>query len=207
MFLRISVEAQPQNPPEASRGPLLFKFGVDVVELVDSSSLFACLRVGVEKKPTCSTGLQDTADVLSDVISFLEGVTSSFGDATASQTHCAGTHGTKLHCGTADYVHASTQYNMFDLLQRLYGMKTTLFDYESVPTTVFTPLEYGCVGLSEEAAIEKYTNNDIEVYHIRFQPLEWELSSRSKGKSFAKLVCRKSENVRVLKVYELFIPT
>lgn len=86
-------------------------------------------------------------------------------------------------------------------------MKTTLFDYESVPTTVFTPLEYGCVGLSEEAAIEKYTNNDIEVYHIRFQPLEWELSSRSKGKSFAKLVCRKSENVRVLKFYELFTPT
>ena len=29
-------------------------------------------------------------------------------------------------------------------------------NYEDVATTVFTPLEYGCIGLSEEAAIKKY---------------------------------------------------
>jgi thioredoxin reductase (NADPH) len=29
-------------------------------------------------------------------------------------------------------------------------------DYENIPTTVFTPIEYGCCGLSEVAAKEKY---------------------------------------------------
>ena len=36
-------------------------------------------------------------------------------------------------------------------------------DYVNVPTTVFTPLEYGSVGLSEEAAIAQYGEENIEV--------------------------------------------
>lgn len=28
--------------------------------------------------------------------------------------------------------------------------------YENVATTVFTPLEYGCIGLCEEDALKKY---------------------------------------------------
>lgn len=40
-------------------------------------------------------------------------------------------------------------------------------DYENVPTTVFTPLEYGCIGLSEEAAIEKFGIDKIEVGTLR----------------------------------------
>ena len=32
-----------------------------------------------------------------------------------------------------------------------------------VPTTVFTPIEYGSVGLSEERAVELYGLEDIEV--------------------------------------------
>uniref|UniRef100_A0A8C8ED50 thioredoxin-disulfide reductase (NADPH) n=1 Tax=Otus sunia TaxID=257818 RepID=A0A8C8ED50_9STRI len=38
------------------------------------------------------------------------------------------------------------------LAQRLFGESSELMDYDNVPTTVFTPLEYGCVGLSEEMA-------------------------------------------------------
>lgn len=38
------------------------------------------------------------------------------------------------------------------LAQRLAGTSTVTMDYESVPTTVFTPLEYGTVGLTEEQA-------------------------------------------------------
>ena len=37
-------------------------------------------------------------------------------------------------------------------------------DYTNVPTTVFTPLEYGCIGLAEEDAIAKYGESDIEVH-------------------------------------------
>ena len=36
-------------------------------------------------------------------------------------------------------------------------------DYINVPTTVFTPLEYGAIGYAEEAAIEKYGEDDVEV--------------------------------------------
>lgn len=36
-------------------------------------------------------------------------------------------------------------------------------DYVNVPTTVFTPLEYGCCGLSEEKALEMYGPENIEV--------------------------------------------
>lgn len=32
-----------------------------------------------------------------------------------------------------------------------------------VPTTVFTPLEYGCVGLSEEEAEKKHGKDGLEV--------------------------------------------
>jgi thioredoxin reductase (NADPH) len=42
----------------------------------------------------------------------------------------------------------------------LYKIK---MDYYAVPTTVFTPLEYGCIGYSEEEAIEKFGSENIEV--------------------------------------------
>jgi len=84
------------------------------------------------------------------------------------------------------------------LAKRLAEGSTILTDYEKVPTTVFTPLEYGCVGLSEEDAIKKYGADDIEVYHTNFQPLEVNLPKRDENKSYCKLVCLKSENERVV---------
>ena len=36
------------------------------------------------------------------------------------------------------------------LAGRLAGVQNELMDYTNVPTTVFTPLEYGCIGLTEE---------------------------------------------------------
>merc|ERR1712110_645131 len=42
------------------------------------------------------------------------------------------------------------------LARRLCGADTTLTDYVNVCTTVFTPLEYGCCGLSEEDAIQQF---------------------------------------------------
>lgn len=50
------------------------------------------------------------------------------------------------------------------LAARLYNGSKTKMDYEHVATTVFTPLEYACVGLSEEAAIKKYGDDKIEVW-------------------------------------------
>lgn len=68
-------------------------------------------------------------------------------------------------------------------------------DYINVPTVVFTPLEYGSCGLSEETAVEKYGAKDIEVYHTFFQPLECALPKRDDNKCYVKLICVKSKNV------------
>jgi thioredoxin reductase (NADPH) len=62
-------------------------------------------------------------------------------------------------------------------------------DYDNVPTTVFAPIEYGCVGLSEEEATQRYGASDLEVYHVQWQPLEWKLNyERYEEKCYAKLV-------------------
>lgn len=41
------------------------------------------------------------------------------------------------------------------LAKRLFGKEDIIMDYTNIATCVFTPLEYGCVGLSEQAAIDK----------------------------------------------------
>jgi thioredoxin reductase (NADPH) len=68
-----------------------------------------------------------------------------------------------------------------------------------VPTTVFTPLEYGCIGFSEEAAQEKFGNENVDVFHSYFTPLEWSVvESRPQGKCYAKLVVHKKDANRVV---------
>ena len=84
------------------------------------------------------------------------------------------------------------------LARRLCGVSTDLTDYENVCTTVFTPLEYGCCGLAEEEAIERYGAENVEVYHSNFWPLEWTLAHRPENACYCKLVCVKSLNERVV---------
>jgi len=59
------------------------------------------------------------------------------------------------------------------LSKRLFDNGTELMDYNLVPTTVFTPLEYGCCGMSDEDAKSKYGSEGISAYHTTFVPLEW----------------------------------
>eukprot|EP00461_Guttulinopsis_vulgaris_P010300 UN10375 len=42
------------------------------------------------------------------------------------------------------------------LVRRLFAGKTQKMNWDMIPTTVFTPVEYGCCGLSEEDAIKAY---------------------------------------------------
>ncbi|XP_017395950.2 thioredoxin reductase 1, cytoplasmic isoform X2 [Cebus imitator] len=84
------------------------------------------------------------------------------------------------------------------LAQRLYAGSTVKCDYENVPTTVFTPLEYGACGLSEEKAVEKFGEENIEVYHSYFWPLEWTIPSRDNNKCYAKIICNIKDNERVV---------
>eukprot|EP00756_Hemistasia_phaeocysticola_P000819 Hpha_TRINITY_DN10587_c0_g1::TRINITY_DN10587_c0_g1_i1::g.31425::m.31425/K00384/trxB, TRR; thioredoxin reductase (NADPH) len=84
------------------------------------------------------------------------------------------------------------------LASRLYEGGQQLMDQRNVATTVFTPLEYGVVGYSEEDAIKKFGDANIEVYHQSFRPLEWNLPQRGENKCFAKLICNKQDDERVI---------
>jgi thioredoxin reductase (NADPH) len=84
------------------------------------------------------------------------------------------------------------------LARRLAGKSTDKIDYANMGCTVFTPLEYGCIGLSEAAAMEAYGKDEVVVYHTDFKPAEWEFLSYRKTEScFGKLVITKS-NGRVV---------
>jgi len=84
------------------------------------------------------------------------------------------------------------------LADRIFGGSKMAMDYINVPTTVFTPVEYGACGLSEEDAEQKYSDN-IVVYHSNFTPLEYTLPHRNeKIQCYMKLVCVKSESERVV---------
>lgn len=50
--------------------------------------------------------------------------------------------------------------------------------YDLVPTTIFTPLEYGAVGLSEEEARRRYGDDGVEVYHLAYDTLELSVAHR-----------------------------
>jgi len=58
------------------------------------------------------------------------------------------------------------------LARRLAGTSKHLMDYTGIPTTVFTPLEYGSVGLSQEDAEAKLGQKNVEVFLSRFGSLE-----------------------------------
>ena len=92
------------------------------------------------------------------------------------------------------------------LARRMFGGASEAMDYKNIATAVFTPIEYGAIGLSEEEAIEAYGESaarvaahpalpdthltptfpthtnavlgeaNLEVYHSEFVPLEWSLS-------------------------------
>lgn len=59
-------------------------------------------------------------------------------------------------------------------------------------------MEYGCCGISEEQARAKYGDDNIEVYHTHFQPLECTLPKRDENKCYAKLVVNKADNVSII---------
>eukprot|EP00761_Pharyngomonas_kirbyi_P011761 gb/GECH01011787.1/.p1 GENE.gb/GECH01011787.1/~~gb/GECH01011787.1/.p1 ORF type:complete len:496 (+),score=121.82 gb/GECH01011787.1/:1-1488(+) len=84
------------------------------------------------------------------------------------------------------------------LARRLYGESSEPMNYDMVPTTVFTPLEYGACGLPEEQAREKYGDDNIEVYHSHFKPLEWTIPERETNACYLKVICNQADQGRVV---------
>jgi len=92
------------------------------------------------------------------------------------------------------------------------GKPKLKMNYDLVPTTVFTPLEYGCVGMSEELAKETYGEENIESFLSYFKPLEWTVNHaahdngnmhREDNACFAKVVVNKADSDRVVGLHYL----
>jgi len=91
------------------------------------------------------------------------------------------------------------------LAQRLFANKTNWMDYHFVPTTVFTPVEYGCCGYSEEEAGDVFDAENLEVYHMKNNPLEhYSVKRKSKdGKEmnntiYFKVICDKTQKNKIV---------
>ncbi|TKR67995.1 hypothetical protein L596_024052 [Steinernema carpocapsae] len=85
------------------------------------------------------------------------------------------------------------------LMRRLYTGNMEMTEYDKIPTTVFTPLEYGCCGLSEDDAMKKYGKENLNIYHNVFVPLEFSVPERmDTAHCYCKLICAKNEDDRVL---------
>jgi thioredoxin reductase (NADPH) len=85
------------------------------------------------------------------------------------------------------------------LAMRLFNNSKAKMDYVNVPTTVFTPLEYGCCGMSEEEAIKKFGKENLEIYYKQFYVLEYKLTHKeSERMGMVKLICNKLDNERVV---------
>jgi hypothetical protein len=84
------------------------------------------------------------------------------------------------------------------LARRLFGDSTVTMDYENVATTVFSPLEYGSVGISEEVAAQRFGEENIEVYHAYYKPTEFFIPQRSIAHCYLKVVAKRDGPQQVL---------
>lgn len=85
------------------------------------------------------------------------------------------------------------------LAARLFGNKTQFMDYKDIATTVFTPLEFGTVGLNEDEAREKYGDSNVDCYLSAFSPLEWTIVEElAESAAYCKVIIDKMDNERIL---------
>ncbi|XP_078038439.1 thioredoxin reductase 1 isoform X2 [Augochlora pura] len=84
------------------------------------------------------------------------------------------------------------------LARRLFGNSTEQMDYVNVATTVFSPLEYGCVGLSEEAATAIHGEDKIEIYHMYYKPTEFFIPQKDVSNCYLKVIALRGGDERVL---------
>lgn len=71
-------------------------------------------------------------------------------------------------------------------------------DYINVATTVFSPLEYGCVGLSEETAVAEHGEEEIEIYHAYYKPTEFFIPQKNVAHCYVKVVALRNSGQRIL---------
>lgn len=84
------------------------------------------------------------------------------------------------------------------LARRLFGGGSQIMDYADVATTVFTPMEYGCVGMSEEMALKQFGEEHVEVMHAYYKPTEFFVPQKSVRSCYLKTVALREGDQKVL---------
>lgn len=84
------------------------------------------------------------------------------------------------------------------LAKRLFANATDKMDYANVATTVFSPLEYACVGLSEEQAVALHGEENVEIYHAYYKPTEFFVPQKNVSHCYVKVVALRFEEQQVL---------
>lgn len=78
------------------------------------------------------------------------------------------------------------------LAEGLFSNNWKTIDMRSVATTVFTPLEYGCSGYTEEEAVAACGADNVAAYINEFTPVEWNLNEeKKKFRCLAKILVHK----------------
>ena len=78
-----------------------------------------------------------------------------------------------------------------NLINNLVNKKKNKFNYNNIPTAVFSNPNLACIGYSEEEAKKKFKN--IDVFRSNFKPLKYSLSKLDE-RVFVKLIVKKSDN-------------
>ena len=81
-----------------------------------------------------------------------------------------------------------------NVVHNLQSKKKIKFNYQNVPTAVFTNPNFACVGMTEETARRKVKN--VKVFTSEFRPLRFSMS-KLKDKVFVKMIIN-SKNEKIL---------
>jgi len=186
-FLRKTVPTKMEKLPDG-RIQVMYKpsDGEETSDIFDT----VCLAIG--RKPcTKNIGLESVDLKLNDKNGFV--ITDDYDQTNVSNIFAIG----DLADGKPELTPAAIQAGKL-LARRLYAGAKRKCDYTNVPTTVFTPLEYGMVGLSEEEAITKYGEENVEVYHSNFTPLEATVAHRLDNGCYTKVITHLKDNERIV---------
>jgi len=92
------------------------------------------------------------------------------------------------------------------LVRRLFAGSTKLMDYTDVATTIFTPIEFGTVGYSEDEAKKQLGEKRVKVYHTIASPLDWNLNparAADGDQGYIKVIVDRESNEKVVGVHIL----
>ena len=91
------------------------------------------------------------------------------------------------------------------LSRRLFNGDREIVDYNNIATTIYSSIEYGSCGMSEEKAKEYYGKDNIKVYHSEFTPVEWTIDPENEMTCYIKVIVNTYEYDKVVG-FHIFSP-